>query len=125
MVMETKNESAVLTASSRNNFMEQVFEWGLLECLNLLWLTVSPDGVAVLNLLAGQVLATVEVKTRVSADWIASAEQLAAKYVQDSGPFLCTVGDDVWKEVVDKDHSMQIVVQLSVLKLKYCICIVG
>jgi hypothetical protein len=55
-------------ASSRNNFMEQVFEWGLLECLNLLWLTVSPDGVAVLNLLAGQVLATVEVKTRVSAD---------------------------------------------------------
>jgi len=68
MVMETKNESAVLTASSRNNFMEQVFEWGLLECLNLLWLTVSPDGVAVLNLLAGQVLATVEVKTRVSAD---------------------------------------------------------
>jgi hypothetical protein len=102
-----------------------VFKCGLLECLNLPWLAASPDGVAVLNVSAGQVLATVEVKTRVSTDQIASAEQLAAKYVEDSGPILCTVGDDVWKEVVDKDHSTQIMVQLSVLKLKYCIYIVG
>jgi hypothetical protein len=32
-----------------------------------------------LNVLAGQVIATVEVKTRVSADQIVSAEQIAAK----------------------------------------------
>jgi len=125
MVIGTKNESVVLTAFSRNNYVEQVFKCGLLECLNLPWLAASPDGVAVLNVSAGQVLATVEVKTRVSTDQIASAEQLAAKYVEDSGPILCTVGDDVWKEVVDKDHSTQIMVQLSVLKLKYCIYIVG
>jgi hypothetical protein len=105
--------------------VEQVFKCGLLECLDLPWLAASPDGVAVLNVLAGQVLATVEVKTRVSADRIVSAEQLAAKYVEDSGPILCTVGDDVWKEVVDKDHSTQIMMQLSVLKLKYCIYIDG
>jgi hypothetical protein len=121
MVIGTKNESAVLTAFSRNNYMEQVFECGLLECLNLPWLAASPDGVAVLKVLAGQVIATVKVKTRASADQIASAEQVAAKYVEDSGLILCTIGDDVWKEVVDKDHLTQIMVQLSVLKLRYCI----
>jgi hypothetical protein len=31
----------------------------------------------------------------------------------------------VWKEVVDKDHRKQIMVKLSVLKLRYCIYIVG
>jgi hypothetical protein len=125
MVIGTKNKSAVLTAFSMINYMEQVFECCLLECLNLPWLAVSPDGAAVLNVSAGQVIATVEVKTRVLADRIASAEQVAAKYAEDSGPILCTVGDDVWKEVVDKDHSMQIMVQLSVLKFKCCIYIVG
>jgi hypothetical protein len=79
MVIGTKNESVVLTDFSRNNYVEQVFKCGLLACLNLAWLAASPDGVAVLNVLAGQVIATVEVKTRVSADQIASAEQIAAK----------------------------------------------
>ena len=45
--------------------------------------------------------------------------------MQDSDLILRTIGDDVWKEVIDKDHSTQIMVQLSVLKLKYCIYIVG
>ncbi len=31
----------------------------------------------------------------------------------------------MWKEVVDKDHWTQIMVKLSVLKLRYCIYIVG
>ncbi len=78
-----------------------------------------------LNVLAGQIIATVEVKTRVSANRIATAEQVAAKYQQDSDPILCTVEDDVWNDVVDNDHSTQILVQLSDLKLKYCIYIFG
>jgi hypothetical protein len=78
MIIRMKNESAVLTAFSRNNDMEQVFKCGLLKCLNLPWLAALPDAVAVLNVAAGQIIAAVEVKTRVSADRIASEEQVAA-----------------------------------------------
>jgi len=56
MVIGTKNESAVLNAFSRNNYVEQVFECGLLECLNLPWLAALPDRVAVFNVLAGQII---------------------------------------------------------------------
>ncbi len=37
----------------------------------------------------------------------------------------CTIGDDVWSEVVDKDHSVQIMVQLCVMKINYCVYLVG
>jgi hypothetical protein len=68
-------------------------------------------------------LATVEVKTRVSLERISVAEQLAEKH-QHKWIF-CVVGDDVWNEVVDKDHSVQIMVQLSNMKLNFCVYLVG
>jgi len=57
MVIRTKNENAFVFFM--NNYVEQVFECGLLECLNFPWLAASPDAVAVLNVSGRQIIATV------------------------------------------------------------------
>jgi hypothetical protein len=49
---------------------------------------------------------------------IAVAAGNAAKYLQGTYPILCTIGDYVWNDVVDKDYSTQIMVQQSVAKVK-------
>jgi hypothetical protein len=43
--------------------VEQVFEFGLLECLNFPWLVALPDAIAILNASEGQIIASIEVKT--------------------------------------------------------------
>ena len=46
-----------------NNYVDQVFECGLLECLNFPWLAASPDAVAVLNV-SGRKIITVEIRLK-------------------------------------------------------------
>jgi hypothetical protein len=64
MVIGTKNEYSILSAFSMNYYVEQVFECGLLECLNFPWLAASPDAVAVLNVSGRQIIATVEIRLK-------------------------------------------------------------
>ncbi len=125
MVISIKNESAIIAiaAFSRSNYVLDIFECGLFESLDHPWLAASPDAIAVLKTSSGNYMATVEVKTRVLLERISIAECIAEKY-QHKG-FFCTIGDDIWSEVVDKDHSIQIMVQLSILKINYCVYLVG
>ncbi len=108
---------------SRSNYIPDVFECGLFESLIHPWLAASPDAIAVLKMSSGNYVATVEVKSRVSLERISIAEHIAEKYQHKQ--IFCTIGYDVWVEVDDKDHSIQIMVQLGILKINYCVYLVG
>ncbi len=51
------------------------------------------------------------------------AEHIAEKYQHKS--IFCTIGDNIWNEVVDKDHSIQVMVQICVLKINYGVHLVS
>jgi hypothetical protein len=87
------------------------------------WFVASPDAIAILKTSNGNYVAAVEVKTRVSLERIPIAENIAEKYQHKL--IFCTVGHDVWSKVVEKDHSILIMSQLSVLKINYCVYLVG
>lgn len=121
MVTGAKNEDAVLMAFSQNPLVLKVFSCGLFECTGFPWLAASPDAIAVLrnedeNLECG--VAVVEVKTRTTEQTIAEAEDIAAKY--NHKYITCVVLNEVWNEVIPKDHSNQILLQLLVTGLYYC-----
>jgi hypothetical protein len=80
MVIGTKNESAIIAAFRRSNYVLDIFECGLFESLDHPWLAASPDAIAVLKMSSGNYMATVEVKTRVSLERISIAERIAEKY---------------------------------------------
>jgi hypothetical protein len=58
-----------------------------------------------------------------SLEKMAEAEQIAKKY---GGKVIhCNYGDEAWLECIEKDHSNQIMCQVLVTGLKYCIYIVA
>jgi hypothetical protein len=111
MVIGAKNEGAILNAFSKLNYVKGVFECGLLESKLHPWMTVTPDGIAVVTFNGRElIVASVEVKTRVATERVTEAQQIAVKY-QDK-LITCDIGDDTWKYCVEKEHSMQVLLQL-------------
>jgi hypothetical protein len=49
-------------------------------------------------------------ETRVATERVSEAQQIAVKY-QDK-LITCDIGDDTWKYCVEKEHSMQVLLQL-------------
>jgi hypothetical protein len=81
IVIGAKNESAVFQALSKLSYVRSIFEVGLLENKTYPWMATSPDGVAVVGFaLEENVVASIEIKTRVSTERIQQAEEIAAKY---------------------------------------------
>ena len=68
MVAGTKNEPAILSALLQHEYVVNLFECGLLESKEVLWLAASPDAIAQLELPGSDRydLAVVEIKTKVS-----------------------------------------------------------
>ncbi len=62
-------------------------------------------------------------KTRVVKEKIAAAQDIARKY--NYKRIGCKIGDEVWEECVEKEHSMQVMVQVSVLRVFLCCYIVA
>ena len=80
-----------------------IFEVGLLENKTYPWIAASPDGVAVVGFQEDEnVVASIEIKTRVSLEQIQQAEEIAAKYQPKL--IVCEIGDKTWKECIEK-HS--------------------
>jgi len=71
----------------------------------------------------GLIVASMEVKTRVAAEQVDEAQQIAAKYQHKL--ITCEIGDDVWNECVEKEHSTQVILQLWVMKLQNAFYIMG
>jgi hypothetical protein len=115
MVIGTKNEDAVLLAFSKLPHVLHVYSVGLLENKHYPWLVASPDAIAVLQNPNGCTpVCVVEVKTRTTETTIQAAEALAEKYKNKEGDIWAEVEDDVWNELVPKDHSDQVILQMIV-----------
>jgi hypothetical protein len=70
-----------------------------------------------------KVLATVEVKTRVSQERIAEAERIAAAYKHKL--IICIMGQDNIEEVMDKEHATQVLIQMATCQVNWGAYIVG
>ncbi len=115
----------MLLALSQKSYVDKIYDCGLLESNKLPWLAAPPDAIVVVSGFIPNVqqLAVVEVKTRVSLEKIAEAELIAKKY---GGKVIhCNCGDEAWVECVENDHSNQIICQVLVTGLKYCVYIVA
>ncbi len=124
MVIGSKNENAVLKAFSNLDYVCSVFDVGLIEHSDIPWLAASPDAVAIIQTtedFAG--IVPVEVKTRVAPDRILEAERIAQDY--NCKLIFCGVGDEVWKECVEPEHSTQVMMQMLVLRVTHGIYIVA
>jgi hypothetical protein len=122
MVIGTKNEGAVLNSFSKLSYMKGVFECGLLECKDYLWM--APDGIAAVMLNGSDlIVASIEIKTRVATEKIAEAQEIADKY--QNKLIQCDIGDDTWTECVEKEHSLQVLLQLWVTHLQTAFYIVA
>jgi hypothetical protein len=62
------------------------------------------------------VVASIEIKTRVSLEQIQQAEEIAAKYHHKL--IVCDIRDETWKECIEEVHSTQMLLQLWVLRLQ-------
>lgn len=123
MVPGSKNDPAILCTLTHNRFIDVICERGLFESKSYSWLSASPDAIALIHTSNGDKLAVVEVKTRVSLELIAKAEEIIEKH--NNKVFVCLLDDDGWKEVADKDHQAQVMVQMAVLQFSHCIYVVG
>jgi hypothetical protein len=125
MVAGTKNEGAILEAFLQHENVKDLFECGLLESKEVPWLAASPDAIAILSFPEEdmEILAVVEIKTRVSHQKIAAAERVLARY--NSTWIEAEIGDDVWNECIEKDHQYQLLVQMVVTNSAYCCYVVG
>jgi hypothetical protein len=110
-----------------------VFDCGLLESKTIPWMAASPDAIAVIDVGDGPVIATVEVKTRVSSDRIKDVYEIAEKYRKankttghDNKIIFCDISDDTFLECIPRDHATQLMVQVSVVSpARMCCYIVG
>jgi hypothetical protein len=87
MVIGTKNEDAILKSFASLHIVHEVFDCGLFESKHHPWLAASPDGFALFDSPGSpssdgeqyvRHFGTLEVKTRVSPERIAMAEEIAA-----------------------------------------------
>jgi hypothetical protein len=79
MVIGSKKEEAVRQSLSQMPYVKHVFNVGLLESNREHWLAASPDAIMLVNFYEDDTPPrpfVVEVKTRVSSDQIAAAEQV-------------------------------------------------
>ena len=114
----------ILAAFRSHDMVTDIFTCGLLELKEVPWLAASPDAVAIIkNPNGNKVLATVEVKTRVSAQCIAAAEQIAECF--NNKVIVCGIDHDDIEEVMDKEQAMQIMIQMSTMNLCYAVYLVG
>jgi hypothetical protein len=115
MVIGTKNEDAVLLAFSKLPYVLHIYSVGLLENKHYPWLAASPDAIAVLQHPSGRTpVCVVEVKTRNTETTIQAAEALVEKYKTNDGVIWAEVEDDAWNELVPKNHSDQVILQMIV-----------
>jgi len=63
-----------------------------------------------------KVVASIEIKTRVSTEWIQQAEEIAAKYQHKL--IVCEIGDETWKECVEEEHFTLLLHQAAVLPME-------
>jgi hypothetical protein len=116
-VTGAKNEAAVLNEFSKLSYVKGVFECGLLESKLHPWMVASINGVAVFTLNGNDIIVvSVEIKTRVAMERVDKAQQIATNYQHKL--IACDIGDETWKECVEKEHSMQVLLQLWVMKLQ-------
>jgi hypothetical protein len=114
MVIGSKNENAVLKAFSDLDFVSSVFDVGLIEHYKIPWLAASPDAISIIQVAEDSAyIAPVEVKTRVAPDRILEAERIAQEY--NHKVISCDVGDEVWNQCVEPEHSTQVLMQMIVL----------
>jgi hypothetical protein len=87
-------------------------------------MAASPDGVAVVTLNWRElIVASVGIKTRVAIERVTKAQKIAIKYQHKL--ITCDIGDDTWNECVEKEHSMQLLLQLWVMRLQTAFYIVA
>jgi hypothetical protein len=111
MVTGAKNESVVLQAYSKLSYVRGIFEVELLENTTCPWMAALPDRVVVVGFQDDKnVVASIEIKTRVAVERIQHAEEIAAKYHHKL--IVCDIGDDTWKECIEEEHSTQVLLQL-------------
>jgi len=124
MVIGAKNESAVLQAFSKLSYIRSIFELGFLENKTYPWMAASPDGVVVVGFVPKEnVVASIEIKTRVSTERTQQAEEIAAKYQHKL--IVCEIGDETWKECIEEEHSTQVLLQLWVMSFQLAFYIVA
>jgi hypothetical protein len=63
------------------------------------------------------------VKTKVSLERIAMAEEIAARY--NNNNIICEIGHETWMDCVEQSHHIQCMVQCIVLNIKWCVYIIG
>jgi hypothetical protein len=124
MKIGTKNEDAILRALRCHQQVSDLWSCGLFESKEYPWLAASPDAIAIVKAPGGRtVVATVEVKTRVSPQRIAQAEEIARQYTDK--PIVCVVGENNMSDVMDKDHATQVLIQMITLKVQWALYVVG
>jgi hypothetical protein len=124
MKIGTKNEDAILHALRCHHQVSDLWSGGLFESKQYPWLAASPDAIAIVKAPGGrEVVATVEVKTRVSPQRIVQAEEIARKY--NDKPIVCVVGENTMSDIMDKDHATQVLIQMITLKVHWALYIVG
>jgi hypothetical protein len=123
MRIGTKNEDAILAAFCNYNIVTDLFQCRLLESNKVPWLAASPDAMTIVKNPNGQkVLGTIEVKTRVSPEHAAEVERIASHW--NNKMIVCIVGNDNIKEIMDKEHAMQVTIQMATCHLNWAIYIV-
>jgi hypothetical protein len=124
MRISTKNEDAIWAAFHNFNIVTDIFQCGFLESKFIPWLAISPDAIAIVRSPEGQkVLATIELKTRVSPEHVAEAEQIAARW--NHKMIVCILGTNNKKDIMVKEHATQVMIQMATCNLNWAVYIVG
>jgi hypothetical protein len=124
MRIGTKNEDAILAAFKNHSNVTDMFSCGLLELKHVPWLAASPNVIAVVkNPHGGKVLATVDMKFRVAPESITEAKTITAHW--NNKLIVGIIGTDDAKEVGDKDHLTQVLIQMATCNLHWGVYIVG
>jgi hypothetical protein len=91
--------------------VRSIFVVGLLENKTYPRMAASPDGVAVVGFQDDEnIVASIDIKTRVAVERIQHAEELAAKYQHKL--IVCDTRYDIWKECIEEENSTQVLMQL-------------
>ena len=122
MAEGTKNEDAVMEALKGEQFVEDLFQIGLVEMITYPYLAASPDGVAVIKRNGRSEYASVEIKTRVSFDRQTDAIENERKYGHIAH---CEFDDRIFSACVPKEHRTQLLHQASVLQMSVCLYVVA
>lgn len=131
MMRGTVNEPAVMSALAALDFVDSIFDVGMMAIRDAKYLACSPDAVAFLTLskLASVVvepenvlvvgaerfiIAVVEIKTKVASTTLGEVMILATPDL-----VYCELGDDDFRKYVPKAHMGQVLHQAVVLKLQF------